>query len=460
MRPETAARRRRVSLFRVSGGLLLVLAGIGALALAVAGDDLVPALGGGTLATLGVLLAGPVIVPLAARVVGLPLSRLGGPTGRLAVGNAVRNPGRAAATSTALLVGVALVTTMSVGAAIANTASARAASEEYPLDLAVTAPKGAALPAGLPARLRELSGTDRVAALHPTRGTVAGRPVDLLVPDGADAAGGAGGVEGVLRRDDWTRPGSLLLSRGDAVDLGLLGPEGEGTPRPAEIVAGGVRATVPVVLGLTGVDYNGEGRQVPVWVPAAGERPRLEAAVAQVWVRAGDDVDAAAFRAQVRDLVAGQPDVVVGGSLQQRADIQQFLDVLLWVVTGLLAVALVIAVVGIANTLGLSVLERTRESGVQRALGMTRRQLRLMLALEALLLAAVGAGIGVAMGIAFGWVGARTILGQITGDVPLVVPVPRLVLVVLGSMAAGVLASVLPARRAANVPPTVALAGG
>jgi putative ABC transport system permease protein len=174
-------------------------------------------------------------------------------------------------------------------------------------------------------------------------------------------------------------------------------------------------------------------------------------------VRAQDDVDAAANRAGVRGLVEGTL-AEVGGSLQQRADIQQVLDVLLWVVTGLLAVALVIAVVGIANTLGLSVLERTRESGVQRALGMTRRQLRLMLAAEALLLALVGTVIGVAMGIGFGWVGARTILGQVTGDVPLVVPVPRLLLVVLGSMAAGVLASVLPARRAANVPPTVALA--
>jgi putative ABC transport system permease protein len=447
MRPETAARRRRVSLFRVAGGLLLLVAGIGGLALAVSDRNLVPALGGGTLVMLGVLLAGPVIVPLAARLFGLPLRALG-PTGRLAVGNAVRNPGRAAATSTALLVGVCLVTTMSVGAAIANTTTARAASQEYPLDLAVTAPAGERLAVGLPAQLEELSGTTKVAALHAARGTVGGKATDLLVADPAEVAG-------VLRRDDYARPGSLLMSKPDAMNLGLF--TGEGPVPPAEVVVGGVRQRVPVVLGETGVDYNSDSGQTVVWVPAAGTAPHLDAAISQVWVRAGDDVDASAFRADVRGLVEGG-NARVGGSLQQRADIEQVLDVMLWVVTGLLAVALVIAVVGIANTLGLSVLERTRESGVQRALGMTRRQLRLMLAAEALLLAVVGAAIGVGMGIAFGWVGAQTILGEITGDVPLVVPVPRLGLVVLGSMLAGVLASVLPARRAANVPPTVALA--
>ncbi|MDQ1293905.1 MAG: putative transport system permease protein, partial [Actinomycetota bacterium] len=159
-----------------------------------------------------------------------------------------------------------------------------------------------------------------------------------------------------------------------------------------------------------------------------------------------------------RQAVKDIPGSEVMGALAERAVLDQVMSILLWIVTGLLGVALLIAIVGIGNTLSLSVLERTRESGVQRALGMTRRQLRGSLALEALLLAGVGTTIGVVLGIAFGWLGTRTLLAGVTESFPLVVPVPRLLMICAVAAVAGVLASVLPSRKAARIPPTQALA--
>jgi len=127
------------------------------------------------------------------------------------------------------------------------------------------------------------------------------------------------------------------------------------------------------------------------------------------------------------------------------------------VVVGLLAVAVVIALVGVANTLSLSVLERRRESATLRAIGLSRRQLRTMLAVEGMLIAGVGAVLGAGIGLVYGWAGASSVLGVI-GHVSLAVPWRDLGLVVLVALAAGLLASVLPARTAVRTSPVAALA--
>ena len=151
-------------------------------------------------------------------------------------------------------------------------------------------------------------------------------------------------------------------------------------------------------------------------------------------------------------------DYYDSGSLAQRASIVQFMDVLLLAATGLLAVALVISLVGIANTLSLSVIERARESAVSRAIGMTRRQLRAGLALEALLLGGVGCLLGLLVGSALGWAGASALLSGLTDVGAPVVPAARIGSLVAVALVAALLASVLPGRRAARVSPTQALA--
>lgn len=117
-----------------------------------------------------------------------------------------------------------------------------------------------------------------------------------------------------------------------------------------------------------------------------------------------------------------------------------------------------IALVGIANTLGLSVLERGREHALLRALGVTRRQLRRMLATEAALLALVATVLGTVLGAVFAWAGVRALVVPALEDAGLVLPWGQLGLVVAGATAAGLLAAVLPARRAARTPPAQGLA--
>ncbi|WP_377973514.1 ABC transporter permease [Arthrobacter ulcerisalmonis] len=151
------------------------------------------------------------------------------------------------------------------------------------------------------------------------------------------------------------------------------------------------------------------------------------------------------------------PESAVSGAAIERLTFNQIIDVLLLVVTALLGVAVLIALIGVANTLSLSVLERTRENSLLRALGLTRGQLRGMLALEAVLVAAVAAILGTVLGVAYGWLGAMAALGGVT-DVQPSVPWLQLLGVLAVAIIAGLLASVVPGRRAARLSPVAGLA--
>lgn len=145
------------------------------------------------------------------------------------------------------------------------------------------------------------------------------------------------------------------------------------------------------------------------------------------------------------------------GAATERAALKGVLDTVLGVVVGLLGVAVLIALVGISNTLSLSVLERTHESGLLRALGLSKRQLRRSVGLEAVLLAGVATVLGLALGIVYGAAGTATVLPPGTVII-MTVPWGRLAIVAVAAVAAGWLASVLPSIRAARVSPATALA--
>jgi putative ABC transport system permease protein len=153
-------------------------------------------------------------------------------------------------------------------------------------------------------------------------------------------------------------------------------------------------------------------------------------------------------------------DLSVSGGLAERTSYTKVFDVLLIVGIGLLGVSVLIALVGVGNTLSLSVLERTRENALLRAMGLTRRQLRGMLAIESLLMALVAAGLGIGLGLVYGWTGTMALMGgrTATGGVQYALPVGMLATIALVAAVAGLLASVLPARRAAKVAPAGALA--
>src|SRR5699024_957952 len=129
-----------------------------------------------------------------------------------------------------------------------------------------------------------------------------------------------------------------------------------------------------------------------------------EAPITAVWASV-DTRDTADARATMQAVQEIDPDLVVGGSIGYTAMLTQVLDTLVMIATGLLGAAVLIALIGVGNTLGLSVLERTRESALLRALGLQRSQLRATLALEAVFLAVAAVVVGAVAGIGFGYVG-------------------------------------------------------
>lgn len=187
-----------------------------------------------------------------------------------------------------------------------------------------------------------------------------------------------------------------------------------------------------------------------------------EPAVTELWVKLTDRTSATALNQLVSAADASPGQVQVDGSAFLAAILQQVLDVVLIVLTALLGVAVVIALVGVGNTLGLSVIERQRESALLRALGMQRSSLRWMLLVEALLLALVGTVIGILAGAFFGWLGVSSTMLMMPEDsrVEMVFSVDGTLtaLLVAVCLVAASLASILPGRRAANATPTEALA--
>ena len=154
---------------------------------------------------------------------------------------------------------------------------------------------------------------------------------------------------------------------------------------------------------------------------------------------------------------AAPADAELSSGFSERAYVYLQLDIMTGAVVALLGIAVVIALIGIGNTLGLSVLERGREHALLRAMGLTRRQLRGTLAIEAVLLSVVGTMIGTALGVAFAWVGVQAMVKQVVDDAPIVLPFGQLAIVVLVAAVSGLLSCLLPSRRAARLSPAAGL---
>ena len=149
--------------------------------------------------------------------------------------------------------------------------------------------------------------------------------------------------------------------------------------------------------------------------------------------------------------------VTVASTADQKAQMDKVINILLGMVVGLLVISVIIAMVGVANTLGLSVVERTREIGLLRALGLTRKQVRSMFGAEALILSGIAAILGIALGIGYGIAGSHALFSSIM-TVQASVPWVQMLVVAVVSVLAGWLASVIPGRRGAKIKPAVALA--
>ena len=466
--PAVNQRRNRprlvaASVLTIGGGALLVLAVISTRSI-----DTVIALGlgvlGGALSFLGVLVGSVFWVPRVVGAAGRLFAGTGTPA-TLAAANTVRNPRRTAATSTALLIGVTLVTMMSTGAASARSTLNNALDDQYPVDVMIGRDVAASTPDDAEGSLVTPTLVGTVAAVPGVGEVVALRHLGVRL--GArggddDQAVYVGAV--VLTADDAAtvlrvpsmvaglRDEAVIVAAGTATDLGIVDGDVV-TVADTAVGADGLEVVVgsPIELNARVTDLPG-GVAI---TPAALARMAVELPTNLAWVRLTDVSEAGSVVPDIEDALS-ETAVQISGAGVERAQYQRIIDTLLAVVVGLLAAAVVIALIGVANTLSLSVIERRRESATLRALGLTRRQLRGTLAIEGMLIAGVGAVLGAALGTLYGWAGAATVLGVI-GDVRLQVPWRDLALVVLVALAAGLLASVVPGRSAARTSPVAAL---
>jgi putative ABC transport system permease protein len=446
LRPVDAAPlRSKPGLLRLLLGLALLLPGAGLLAIGVVMSNVLIALPGGVASFLGVVLLAQRAVPPVVAAAGRLAGRLGGVPARLAAGNATRNPRRTAATATALLIGVTLTSAMVVGAASTRATATAGLAAAYPTDVLVRA--GDPLPATL---LGDLTAVDGVA------GGTALAAAQVTGPDGSEWQ-----VEGV----DPAAAAPVLRSTSQLVlpqDGQVVLPEwladswsvhaGDRVQLTAD---GGTLDATVVVVGSNDTDD-------PLVTATDLHRLTPQTTIGELWLRLADRSadDQAATVDTLTDLVGtAAPTAMVAGLVSERAAIDSVLDTLLLVVTGLLGVAVLIALIGVGNTLALSVVERRQENGLLRALGLTRGQLRGLLAWEAVLVAGVAAVLGVLLGGAYGLIGAASVLGGL-GDVVLAVPWLQVATIVAVATLAGLLASVLPARRAARTAPVAAIAAG
>ncbi|HTV03148.1 MAG TPA: ABC transporter permease [Luteitalea sp.] len=415
--------------------LCILVAGLVLLVVSVVLHSMPVMLTGGAGVFGGILLLGPVIVPRLVRLVGAPLTG----AGRLAITNAVRNPRRTATTTSSLLLGVTVTSAMLTGLATSRTAVDERRHRQHPLDATITSTAGS-LPPGLLDQVRRTVGVGHAIAVEGTAARVSGLddvvPV-LVAPAAAEVARDGGAFARVA-------PGVIALDRGAFRRNPNIQPGASVT-----VHAGERTMTLRVVVGR---GWGRVGMVSAETLAALTTTPTLQA----IWIRASPDADAITLVDAIDDL-ADPVGARVDDELQARATEEQQMRLLTWSVVALLGISVVIALIGIANTLGLSVLERTREHALLRALGLTRGQLRRMLALEAMLLSIVATALGTVMGVAFAWVGYMAVLRPALEDARMQIPWLSLAAVVVVATLAGLIASVLPSRRAANVAPAAGL---
>ena len=468
LQPVGAARlTERAGRFRAWAAGILTIGGGAALVGGVLISreyDLLPGLAlgvlGGAASFTGVLVGAVFWVPRAVAVAGALLARVTGGPGRassvparLAAANSVRNPRRTAATSAALFIGVTLVAMMSTGAATAREAFTATLDESYPVDVDVRSWSYAPGESGLPGEFFEdvaaVPGVAEVApfTLAPVR--IGSESVEATVVDPVQAARVVNAPDLVADLADGTAVfGHRAAERfgvvaGDEVVLELADWATGGTP------GDGARVRVAVVPGSA---------ETVFLTPADAARVTPDLAPAGAFVAIDGDANPRLVVEDLQDLATASGDAIgVTGLAVEREFFDQVIDTLLAVVVGLLAVSVVIALVGVSNTLSLSVLERRRESATLRAIGLTRNRLRASLAAEGVLVALVGAVVGGVLGTLYGWAGVRTVIGGMA-EVPWTVAWRDLGLVLLVAVGAGLLASVAPARTAVRTSPVVALA--
>ncbi len=394
---------------------------------------------------LGTLLVSPALSSPIIRILGAPVRRMSGVTGRLAVTNATRNPRRTAATGFALTLGLMLVTMIAVFGSSARTSVDALIDTGVRADFVLTGVGRSGVPPRAATAAAEAPGVGAVARFHPVRATLGDQETGGLAASGP--------VADLLRLDltegatDLTGNGMLVSSEaaaehgwrpGDTVEL--TGPDGAVTRNSVR----GIYAPQPA-LGS--------------WIIGADSYRTLVPRLARRDILMLVDGAQGVPKQDVRAALTAATDPYLVVQVQDRDEFRgeqaRQIDQMLAVLYGLLALAIVIAILGIVNTLALSVIERRREIGMLRAIGAQRAQVRRTVYLESTLIAVYGAAVGVGLGLAFGAAFVHALRNE--GIDRLSIPWDQPLAMLAGSAVVGVIAALWPAARAARTDPLTAI---
>jgi putative ABC transport system permease protein len=443
--PSAASLRRRTAI-----GVVLAVAGIAATMAGVGSNSAGAAASLTGLGLVGVCSAAMLLSAVFARWVIDPLGRvIGRPfgmVGRLARTNAVRNPRRTAATAFALTLGLVLVTGIAVVGASWKASFNKLFADNVTADYILTTDAAVNVPVAAADATRGVPGVASVTELHGLSARI----------DGKSAGGTA--IDGPLRAvlNVHMDQGALDMSGRRLIVSHKVATQKHWTVGTTHTFA--VPGVAPITLTVAGI-YKDDPLIGP-WATsgdvfrALTPRNHWSDEVALVHAKAGADL--AAMRAGLEKATNDYYVVDVRDRDQFQGMIVGQINGLLGLLYGLLGLAIVIAILGIVNTQALSVIERRREIGMLRAVGMQRKQVRRTIYLESLFIAVFGALLGVGIGLTFGALFARTLRGQ--GLDVISVPWTQAVLFVVLAAAVGVLAALWPGVRASRTPPLSAIA--
>jgi putative ABC transport system permease protein len=444
----TPSRRRQLiylafAIFLALVGLAMVLGGLFGDAGAGAAAGLMG--GGAVVIVIAVSLFSPRLVPPLAAVAGWPLERLRRLLGRLARENAQRNPSRTAVTAAALMIGLALVTFVLVFSAGLKSSVAQVVDENFAGGLVIQNSDGfSPIPNGTARAARKVPGVELVATIRGTQAKLlpggAGARLSAPTPDIEEAVEidwKRGGPEALRNLSD----GQAVLADSFASEHGLevgdsfrlLSQTGR---RPSFEVVGefdsklGVFGNVLITQAALATEFS----QTQDTIDFVKTAPDADAAEVQTLLTKGVEI---AF-----------PTAEVLNQEELKESREEQINQLIGLIFALLAFAVMISLFGIANTLALSIHERTRELGMVRAIGMSRRQVRTMIRYEAVITALIGAILGMVLGLVFAALIAQPLKDE---GFTLSYPIGSLALLVVLAALAGVLAAVAPARRASRL---------
>ncbi len=443
---EEAGRRRTVlaSLLAVAG---IVVLGIGLFAISGFGSALVAMGFGLVLLFIGVaMLGGRLVAPLAS-LVGRPIERLRGVTGRLARENTLRNPARTATTSSALMIGVALVVfVLMLGSAITKSVT-DALDKTFTGDVAIYNVDGfSPISADVAPAVQDLDGLAAASPLAAAGAKVVGIDGDQFVTgidpgtltaaaqldwtDGSDATLAELGTNGALVEANWAEENNVAV--GD--QLTLLTPSGS----EVEVeVKGSVRDRVALLVD-----------SIALPVPLLRDKFDVRQDFL-VLTKFDGGATFDATDARVKSLLQSEfPNAEARSQQQVKDDQEDQVNGLVYLIYVLLTLSVILSLVGVVNTLVLTVLERKRELGMLRAIGASRSQIRRMVRYESVITAMIGAIVGATIGIAVGFAAVKALADD---GLILSFPIAGIITVLVLAAIAGVVAGIWPARRASRI---------